>query len=145
MRRTQPEQYDDFAKSIINEFFFLHELKKSKVLYVGLHQLKRGVERFLGDFELDLSPYFKEESYHTIHFDLRNYKELRNMPNYMHKDMRKKGTIDFTLKIRSSVKNYLMDTKKISHDLNQNEVIEKPLPEAEVKAPQTNEMGTTME
>lgn len=41
MRQTTPELYDDFSKSVINEFFFLRELKKSKVLYIGLHQIKR--------------------------------------------------------------------------------------------------------
>lgn len=70
---------------------------KSKLVYVGLYQNKGGKKTFLGDFELDLTPYYLESGFHDIHFDLRNYKELRTMPNYMHKDMRKKGSIDFYL------------------------------------------------
>jgi len=39
-----------------------------------------------------------------IHHDLRNWKELYNLPNYMPKDMRKKGWIDFELTIKSNLK-----------------------------------------
>lgn len=104
LRRTTPELYNDFAKSVINEFLYLRELKKNKMIYVGLWQIKEGKERFLGDFELDLEPYYKEDLNNEIHFDLRNYKELYLLPNYMPKDMRKKGNIDFTLKVKSSIK-----------------------------------------
>lgn len=97
MRETIPETYEDFSQSVINEFFYLKELKKSKLVYVGLYQTKGGKKTFLGDFELDLSPFFDNSCFHDIHYDLRNYKELRTMPNYMHKDMRKKGTVDFYL------------------------------------------------
>jgi len=37
LRRTTPEMYNDFAKSVINEFFYIRELKKSKMMYVGLY------------------------------------------------------------------------------------------------------------
>lgn len=46
LRTTTPEMYDDFAKSVINEFFFLHELVKSKLLQIGLYQIKDGYELF---------------------------------------------------------------------------------------------------
>jgi hypothetical protein len=36
MRRTLPELYNDYAKSVINEFFYLKELKKNRMMYVGL-------------------------------------------------------------------------------------------------------------
>lgn len=74
MRRTTPELYEDFAKSVINEFFYLHQLKQNKILYIGLWQLKttnankrnkeNSSQRFLGDFELDLSPYYLNEGVH---------------------------------------------------------------------------------
>lgn len=91
-------------------------------MYVGLYQQKTVAPtkknkdtvqiRFLGDFELDLSPYFMDEATHPIHFDLRNYKELRVQPNYMFKDMRKKGGVDFDLKIRSNIRQFCIDNKK---------------------------------
>ena len=87
--------YIDFSKSVINEFFYLKELKVSKIMYIGLWQLKENLEIFLGDFELDLTPYYLESCKNVIHYDLRNYKEFHNLPNYMPKDMRKKGWIDF--------------------------------------------------
>lgn len=37
MRETIPETYEDFSQSVINEFFYLKELKKSKLVYVGLY------------------------------------------------------------------------------------------------------------
>jgi len=58
----------------------------------------------LGDFELDLTPYFLEDSYSPIHYDLRNWKEMGVLPSYMPKDMRKKGWIDFDMKVKSSIK-----------------------------------------
>ena len=36
-RTTTPELYDDFAKAAVNEFFYLHELRKSKIMYIGLY------------------------------------------------------------------------------------------------------------
>ncbi len=110
-RRTTPEMYDDFAKSVINEFFFVRELKKSKMMYVGLFQVHQGKERFLGDFELDLTPYYLESCEHDVHFDLRNYRELYVSPNYMPTDMRKKGWIDFKIKIQSKLQSFLADIK----------------------------------
>lgn len=37
MRETIPEKYEDFSQSVINEFFFLKELMKSKLVYVALY------------------------------------------------------------------------------------------------------------
>jgi len=34
------------------------------------------------------------------------------MPNYYHKDMRKKGTIKFELKISSKIYNFMIDTNR---------------------------------
>jgi hypothetical protein len=64
----------------------------------------------LGDFEIDLQPYLLDSQEHEMNIDLRNYKELYTQPNYVAKDMRKKGWIKFQLKIKSSIKQYLMDT-----------------------------------
>ncbi|KRX08816.1 hypothetical protein PPERSA_08920 [Pseudocohnilembus persalinus] len=126
LRTTNPETYEDFSQSVINEFFYLKELKKSKLVYMAIHQIKNGKKQFLGDFELDLSPYYKETCFHLIHFDLRNYKELRNSPSYIHKDMRKKGNIDFELQVHSNIKNFNLErqadkeaAKQAQNDLDQ--------------------------
>jgi hypothetical protein len=50
--------YIDFSKSVINEFFYIKELKLSKLMYIGLWQRKDDLDIFLGDFELDLTPYY---------------------------------------------------------------------------------------
>lgn len=103
----------DFSKSVINEFFLLKDLKKSKTMYIALFQRKDSQDRFLGDFELDLTPYIMETMTKEIHHDLRNWKELHNLPNYMPKDMRKKGWIDFELIIKSNLKQYLDNLQKV--------------------------------
>lgn len=64
-------------------------------------------EKFLGDFELDMTPYYLNTCEHHIHYDLRNYKDFRNLPNYVPKDMRKKGWIDFTLFVKSDLQLYV--------------------------------------
>lgn len=77
MRRTLPELYNDYAKSVINEFFYLKELKKNRMMYVGLWQIyNEEDEKFLGDFEIDLQPYILDSQEHEMNIDLRNYKEL---------------------------------------------------------------------
>lgn len=35
------------------------------------------------------------------------------MPSYMHKDMRKKGAVEFELKVRSQIKQFCIDTKRV--------------------------------
>lgn len=42
LRTTIPETYEDFSQSVINEYFYLRELKKSKLIYMAVHQLKGG-------------------------------------------------------------------------------------------------------
>jgi hypothetical protein len=42
-------------------------------MYIALYQTTKGEERFLGDFELDLAPYYDNSQEHDIHYDLRNY------------------------------------------------------------------------
>lgn len=37
MKKTTPEMYMDFSKSVINEFFYVRELKKSKIMYIALY------------------------------------------------------------------------------------------------------------
>lgn len=49
-RKTTPEVYMDFSKSIINEFMLVSDLKRNKIIYVALFQKKENHERFLGDF-----------------------------------------------------------------------------------------------
>jgi len=39
-RLTTAEMYMDFSKSVINEFFLLKDLKKSKTMYIALFQKK---------------------------------------------------------------------------------------------------------
>jgi hypothetical protein len=102
-RKTTPEVYMDFSKSIINEFMLVSDLKRNKIIYVALFQKKETHERFLGDFQVDLEPFYKTNSTQTFHRDLRNWKELHNLPNYMPKDMRRKGWIDFEMIIRSNI------------------------------------------
>lgn len=105
-RKTNPEMYLNFSKSVINEYLTLAQIYQNRIIYIGLFQKKSGVERFLGDFELDIQPYYKETQVYTLHQDLRNWKELYLLPNHMPKDMRKKGWIDFSLNIRSNIKSY---------------------------------------
>lgn len=38
------------------------------------------------------------------------------MPNYMHKDMRKKGTIDFYLQVTSNIKTFLLTQQKAKEE-----------------------------
>ncbi|EAS06863.1 hypothetical protein TTHERM_00725820 (macronuclear) [Tetrahymena thermophila SB210] len=116
-RTTTPELYDDFAKSVVNEFFYLRELKKSKLMYIGLYQIKDGNQTFLGDFEIDLTPYYLEGVQKAVKLDLRNFKELYKRPAYMPTDMRRKGGIDFDMKIQSKVKQYLLDQKNAQTEL----------------------------
>ena len=48
----------------------------------------------MGDFEIDMAPFFKEDYNITDYFSaLRNHREFRTRPNYMHTDMRKKGEV----------------------------------------------------
>lgn len=56
LRRTNPETYDNFSKSVINEFIPTRDLRENRMIYIGLWQAKNGEERFLGDFYLDLTP-----------------------------------------------------------------------------------------
>ena len=60
IRRTAPLLYDDFKKSPIKEILLLKDLVSSKILYIGLFQSKNGKENFLGDFCIDLGPYYVE-------------------------------------------------------------------------------------
>jgi hypothetical protein len=57
-------------------------------MYVGIWQIRENKERFLGDFEIDLTPYYLSSSEQDVHLDLRNYKEMYSLPSYMPKDMR---------------------------------------------------------
>lgn len=133
MRRTLPELYNDYAKSVINEFFYLKELKKNRMMYVGLWQIyNEEDEKFLGDFEIDLQPYLLDSQEHEMNIDLRNYKELYTQPNYVAKDMRKKGWIKFQLKIKSSIKQYLMDTMPKNQFDALMQVVAPPPPEVTV-------------
>ncbi|EAR99400.2 hypothetical protein TTHERM_00133660 (macronuclear) [Tetrahymena thermophila SB210] len=123
IRRTNPEIYSDFSKSVINEFFYLREIKQNRIIYIGLYKwtpLDNG-EHFLGDFELDLTPYYLQSGVHQIHYDLRNFKQMHKLPNYMVKDMRKKGWIDIEISVKSSVKQYLMDLDIIKKDYGSQE------------------------
>ncbi|KAL4508452.1 hypothetical protein ABPG72_003756 [Tetrahymena utriculariae] len=123
IRRTNPEIYSDFSKSVINEFFYLREIKQNRIIYIGLYKwtpLDNG-EHFLGDFELDLTPYYLQSGVHQIHNDLRNFKQMHKLPNYMVKDMRKKGWIDIEISVKSSVKQYLMDLDIIKKDYGSQE------------------------
>lgn len=36
-RKTTPELYNDFSKSVVNEFFNINELRKSKLMLIGLY------------------------------------------------------------------------------------------------------------
>eukprot|EP00825_Cyclidium_porcatum_P035990 TRINITY_DN3780_c0_g1_i4.p1 TRINITY_DN3780_c0_g1~~TRINITY_DN3780_c0_g1_i4.p1 ORF type:complete len:312 (-),score=53.28 TRINITY_DN3780_c0_g1_i4:54-989(-) len=105
-RKTNPEMYLNFSKSVINEYLTLSQIYWNRLLYIALFQKKDGINKFLGDFELDLQPYYKESQAQHIHQDLRNWKELYLLPNYMPKDMRKKGWVDFNLSIKSQIKAY---------------------------------------
>jgi len=46
----------------------------------------------------------------TLTCALRNHKEFRQLPNYMHKDMRKKGEVTLSYSVKSSVKKYIDET-----------------------------------
>ena len=67
----------------------MRELKKSKIVNIGIFREKMGISRFLGDFEIDLSAYF-DQDYEVNNFTsaLRNHKEFRKRPSYMITDMR---------------------------------------------------------
>jgi len=56
---------------------------------------------------------------------LRNHGEFRNLPNYMHKDMRKKGEVSYDFKVRSSIKKYIDDNPVVKKDNNKKEDEEK--------------------
>ena len=60
----------------------------------------------MGDFEIDLNPYYLEGVEKQITSDLRNYQELNTRPSYMPTDMRKKGSVSLDLKITSKLKQY---------------------------------------
>ena len=62
---------------------------------MSIYQTCEEITKFIGDFEVDLTPYYKYEATHSYQLDLRSFQAFRNAPNYMHKDMRKKGTIQF--------------------------------------------------
>lgn len=70
----------------------------------------------MGDFEIDLTPFYLEGVSKPVSMDLRNFKELNKRPAYMTTDMRKKGGIDFDLKVSSNIKEYLLDKQKVNRD-----------------------------
>lgn len=74
-------------------------------------------EIFLGDFEVNLTPYYKEGVQKSLSLDLRNFALLKTRPSYIPTDMRKKGVIEFDLKITSNVKKYLLDSNDIRTEL----------------------------
>ena len=52
-----------------------------------------------------------------VKLDLRNFKELYKRPAYMPTDMRRKGGIEFDMKITSKIKQYLLDQKNAKTEL----------------------------
>lgn len=80
-------------------FIFLNFTWKVFFFYVF-----KSKEKFLGDFEIDLTPYYMEGVVKPLSLELRNFKEFYKNPNHMPTDMRRKGTLEFDLLVRSNIK-----------------------------------------
>lgn len=100
--KLQPLEYDAFKTGTAAASVKFRHLLTNRFIQVCLYQVYKETETFLGDFEVDMQEYYEVDGeYPNLTSDLRNYKDFRSGPNYLHKDMRKKGSIAFDLKITS--------------------------------------------
>lgn len=58
---TSKEKFSAFCKTQFKIMILLKELKRNKVVLVGVHRDKDGESKFLGDFEIDLTEIFKSD------------------------------------------------------------------------------------
>jgi hypothetical protein len=73
-------------------------------------QKKADEETLVGEFELDIAPYFLESGTYRLKFKLED-REQNKQPHYMTSWFKPKtrGSIDFKLRIQSNIKKYLLD------------------------------------
>ena len=65
-KKTELVKYEDFQNQIWSDVVQVSEIVDNKVVFGGFYQFKSGVNKFLGDFELDLSPYYRINGDHDM-------------------------------------------------------------------------------